>query len=350
MKFRKILASAGLVAATAVAVPACSAISTPAVTGRATETGSTQLLTALSSWQVAYHEQNPHVLITTAGTGSGTGILDAATGLVDIGASDSYLPASVPATGLENIPLVVASLAVVDNLPGVHGTLHMDGAVLAGIYSGKITHWDDPAIKALNPGVKLPSYRIENEWRSDSSGSTDLFLSYLNAQDPAGWPATSVGSTIPASQAAQPGLRVAKGTSAVVSACQKARGCIAYIGSSYLPTATGLGVVALANGSKQYVLPTRAAMRQALATFAGKTPPTGTLDMINSKAGYPDINYEYAIVQVKQRSAALAAVIRNFLTWTITTGSSKSYLSAVNFVPLPVNVKAIAQALIAKVK
>ncbi len=153
------------------------------------ETGSTLLLPLVSAWQVAYGTLNPKVLVTTSGTGSGAGISDAAAGSVDIGGSDAYLsPADISQhPGLENIPLAVAALMVNYNVPGVTRPLRLSGKVLAGIYAGQITAWTDPAIRALNPNVALPSLKIVPLHRADSSGSTFLFTSYLNAQDPSGW-------------------------------------------------------------------------------------------------------------------------------------------------------------------
>lgn len=350
-RLRRLLAATGLVIAGAV-LAACSSVSSPAVTGTVTETGSTLMLPLLSSWQVAYEQANPHISVITAGTGSGTGILDAATGLVSVGGSDTFLPASVPAVGLENIPLTVAGLTVDYNLPGVHQALHLDGKVLARIYSGKITRWDDPQLRALNPGVTLPALHIVTVHRSDSSGSTNLLTTYLNAQASFAWPAASVGTALTAWPATRGGQVAEKGSSAVLAGCKAHKGCLAYLGVSYLTQlhADHLGVAALANASKQYVMPTRESMRQALARAAPGTPATGTQQMVNGKAGYPIINYEYAVVRTAQPSAAQAAVLRHFLRWAITTGSTGQYLSGVGFVPLPANVQAISQHLITKIR
>jgi phosphate transport system substrate-binding protein len=340
---------AGSAAAAALCLPACSVISSPAVTGTVTETGSTLMLPLLSSWQVAYHQKYPHTLITTAGAGSGTGILDAATGVVTAGVSDAYLPPSVPAIGLENIPLAVAAVAVIYNLPGVRVPLHLNGRVLAGMFSGKITSWADPRIRRLNPGVRLPAYRVVTVHRADSSGSTDLFTTYMDTA-PAVWPLTQVGTALLQWPAAD--RRSATGSSAVLAACQHARGCLSYIGVSYLSQvrAAKLGVAALAGGSGQYALPSRAEMRAALGTFAAKCPPTGVQSMVDGKTGYPLINYEYAIVRAAQPDAAQARITRSFLDWAITSGSQASYLTGVGFVPLPANVRLISTKLISNIR
>jgi phosphate transport system substrate-binding protein len=315
------------------------------------ETGSTLLLPLISAWQVAYTTANPKVLITTSGTGSGTGIADAAAGTVNIGGSDAYLsPADISQyPGLLNIPLAVAAVNVNYNLPGVTKPLNLNGTVLAQIYTGKITTWNAPAIAALNKGVSLPDIKIVTLHRADSSGSTFLFTSYLNAQAPSTWSASNRGTTV--SWPSLPGATAETGSGAMVKGCAGIKGCIAYIGVSYLSQvkAAGLGTAALANKSGQFVQDTPATISAALATFSGNTPASGAQSLVNGTAGFPIINYEYGIVKATQPSTAEAASVKKFLTWGITTGNLAKYLDAVNFVALPGNVVAIAQSLIAKI-
>ena len=254
------------------------------------ETGSTLLLPLVSSWQVAYTTLNPKVLITTSGTGSGTGIADAAAGTVNIGGSDAYLsPADISQyPGLLNIPLSVAALVVNYNLPGVKTPLKLNGTVLAEIYSGKITTWNDAAITALNPGVTLPSTKIVTLHRADSSGSTFLFTSYLNAQDPSGWSSSNVGTTV--SWPSVPGAEAETGSGAMVKGCGAIKGCIAYIGISYRAQAqaAGLGEAALANKGGQVrarQLPTSAAR---WPPSPARPRPSGAQSLINGVQRLPD--------------------------------------------------------------
>lgn len=315
------------------------------------ETGSTLLLPLVSAWQVAYGQLNSNVLITTSGTGSGAGIADAAAGTVNIGGSDAYLsPADISQfPGLINIPLAVSAVMVNYNLPGVKKPLNLNGTVVAQIYSGKITTWNSPAIAALNKGVSLPSTKIVTLHRADSSGTTFVFTSYLNAQAPSAWTASNVGTTV--SWPSVPGATAETGNGGMVKGCGAIKGCIAYIGVSYLTqtTAAGLGVASLANKGGQFEQPAPATINAALATFSGSTPASGTQALINGSAGYPIINYEYAIVKTKQPSSTAATAVKNFLTWGITTGSSAKFMTPVNFVALPANVLSIAKALIAKI-
>jgi phosphate transport system substrate-binding protein len=311
------------------------------------ETGSTLMFPVFAAWQTAYNKIVTNVNLTTAGTGSGTGIADAASGIVQMGGSDAYLSSAEMSQNhnLLNIPLTVSSAMVNYNLPGVSGHLKFNGKLLAEIYAGKITSWNDPAIKALNPGVALPSMKIVPLHRSDSSGTTFIYTSYLNAQDPAGWPAADVGTTV--SWASVPGALGEEGNGGMVTACGTTKGCIAYIGTSYLTqtTAAHLGQGELANKAGKYTLPTSPAVQAALSQFAPSTPANETQSLINTSnpKGYPIINYEYVIVNKKQSSPAVASALKAFLKWTLTTGSTSDFLAPVNFEPLPASVKALSE-------
>jgi phosphate transport system substrate-binding protein len=360
---RKVLAAALLLPAAVLAACSSSGSSPPSSSGTTSakaassngttvsETGSTLLLPLVSAWQVAYGQLNSKVLITTSGTGSGAGIADAAAGTVNIGGSDAYLsPADISQyPGLENIPLAVAALDVNYNVPGVKKPLKLNGTVLAQIYTGKVTTWNNAAIKSLNPGVSLPSLKIVPLHRADSSGSTFLFTSYLNAQAPSAWGPSNVGTTV--SWPSVPGAQAETGSGGMVKSCGAIKGCIAYIGISYLSQvqAAGLGTAALASKGGQYVSPSPSTINTALAAFTSKTPASGGQSLINGPAGYPIINYEYAIVKTAQPSTAGATAVKNFLTWGITAGSSSKFLGPVNFVALPSRVQSIAKALIAKI-
>jgi phosphate transport system substrate-binding protein len=324
-----------------------------------TETGSTLIYPLMGAWTEAYQKQyvtsakSPILTIETGGTGSGTGITDAATGAVNIGASDAYLSPSDKSSypGLLNIALAISAQQINYNVPGVKG-LKLDGAVLAAIYNGKITNWDDSAIKALNPGVKLPNLKIVTLHRADGSGDTFLFTSYLNAQDPSVWPSSNVNTTI--SWPSAPGALAEEGNGGMVSGCAATKGCIAYIGISYLSKtqAAGLGQAVLKNGTGQYLAPTAATIKAEADALTGKTPADETLSMINAnvKNGYPIVNYEYAIVKTTQTDGIVGEDIRAFLHWCVHTGQSEpTYLSTVNFEPLPPHVVTLSDNQISKI-
>jgi phosphate transport system substrate-binding protein len=330
--------------------------STPAP-GRQTlsETGSTLLYQLMRNWVSAYERQYPNVSITTGGTGSGKGISEASAGTVNIGASDAYLSSGdlVQNPAMLNIPLAISAQQVNYHVPGLSQGVHLklNGSVLAQMYEGKITSWNDPAIRQLNPGVSIPGIPVVPLHRSDTSGDTFLFSSYLSTQS-SDWDSTyGYGTSV--AWPAVPGSAAAKGNGGMVAACKNTVGCVAYIGISFQNEAQndGLGEAQLANTLGQWELPTPTSISTAVASFVSFTPASETISMVDGPAsgGYPIVNYEYAIVSVKQRSAATARDIKAFLDWMITTGNSTQYLDPVQFQPLPPSVVQLCDAQIAKI-
>jgi phosphate transport system substrate-binding protein len=317
-------------------------VSEPA--GTISETGSSLLYPLMHSWATAYQKQASGVTVTTVSSSSGAGIEAASSGTADLGASDAYLSTGdlVKNPTLLNIPLAVAAQTVIYNLPDVSGHVRLNGAVLAAIYDGTVTMWDDPAIAAINPGLSLPAIKIVPVHRSDVSGDTYLFTSYLSTgnqapQDQA-WN-SKIGYGTSVAWPSVPGEVAEQGSLNVLHACQSTTGCVAYNGISYLSQAraAGLGEAELANDAGQYTLPTPAAISASVASFVSLTPLNEAISMIDgpAAAGYPIVNYEYAIVSTRQPSAASATAIKSFLRWVITTGNQPTYVDTVGFQPLP---------------
>ena len=306
----------------------------------------------VSQWQTGYTSQYPGIKVSTASTNSGTGVTDAAQGLVNVGTTDNPLSASQTAQypTLENIPLGVDALEIIYNLPTLTAPLNLNGTVLAQIYDGKITAWNDSAIAQLNPGVTLPSTKIVTIHRADSSGSTVLLAQYLNAQDSAGWPSSLVSST--PTWPSVPGSLAETGSGAMVTGAGSTPGSIAYVGVSYAAkiTAAKLSVAAVLNGAGKYTTATPAALTAAVNSFPA-APANGSESLINTTAaaGYAITGYEYTDVNTNQSSTAQADLIQNFLYWALTTGSSPSYLGQVDFVPLPAATYNVAVNLITKI-
>jgi phosphate transport system substrate-binding protein len=361
-RIRLVCTAAALVPLTLLAAACSSSTSSAPKTTSATnssdngkeisETGSTILFPLFGAWQTAYSTADPAVTITSGATGSGVGIADAGEGLVNIGASDAPLSSADTAKypGLLNIPLTVAAIMVNYNLSGVK-SLNLNGKVLAEIYTGKITTWNDPAIAALNPGVTLPSKKIVTLHRADSSGATFQFTSYLNAQDPSAWPSTNIGTTI--TWPSVPGAVAETGNGGMVTGCGSTPDCIAYIGNSYeaKTDAAGLGQAALANKAGKYATATSSAIAAALASFP-TVPASGAEQLVNTSAptGYPIINYEYAVVKKTQPSAAEASAIKAFLSWILTSGDTSKYLSATFGTAIPSATQSVSQSLISSLK
>jgi len=339
------LAIAGLVGFGA---PAKAQVEVPLV-----ESGSSLLYPLFNLWVTGYTVTNPNANITTTSTGSGAGIAQAIKGLINIGASDAYMSDALVKANptMLSIPLAISSQAVNFNLPGVK-TLNLSGPILAAIYTGKVTKWNDPMIAAANPGVSLPATTIIPVHRLDGSGDTFIFSQYLTASDP-GWAATlKYGTTI--SWPPIPGEIGAKGNAGMLAAAAANPGAVAYIGISYASqvAAAGLGQAALEDANGEYVLPTPDNIAAAAASVANSTPADERISMIFAKGAnaYPIVNYEYAIVDSNQQAQAVAGAIRDFLTFAITEGNNASYLKQVNFLPLPAPVAALSTAQIAKIQ
>jgi phosphate transport system substrate-binding protein len=320
------------------------------------ETGSTLLFQLMGSWVAAYRQQYPNVSIATGSTGSGTGISDATKGTVNIGASDAFLSSGdlVQNPALLNIPLAVSAQQVDYYLPGLppEVNLKLDGSVLAQMYQGTITTWDDPAIRRLNPGVPLPGTRVVPLHRFEQSGDTFLFTSYLSTHSAAWNRAYGYGTAVAWPNV--PGsVAVTGGNQGMVSECRAKAGCVAYVGISFLTEAQdlGLGEAQLANTLGQWELPTPGTITAAVRSFVSSTPDSETISMVNGPAsgGYPIVNFEYAIVSTRQRNAAVARDIKSFLHWIITTGNAPKFLGPVRFEPLPCDVMSLSNAQIAKI-
>jgi phosphate transport system substrate-binding protein len=313
------------------------------------ETGSTLLYPLFEEWAPAYHHLRPAVTITPSGTGSGTGIADAENGSVQIGASDAYMSdAQVSANpGILNIPLAISAQVVAYNLPGLNGThLHLSGAILAGIYTGRITNWDAPALRRANPGVKLPHHAIIPVRRNDSSGDSFLFTQYMTLSAPKLW--TAGYATAP-NWPAVSREQSATGNGGMVEALASTPYTVAYVGISYLNQLEKdhMGYAALGNRAGHYVLPTEGNIIAAAKAMVPSTPKDERVSLIYAPGpqSYPIINYEYAVVRQTQSDATVAGAVKAFLLWAIAPngGNQAKFLNAVHFLPLPPSVHALSR-------
>lgn len=314
------------------------------------EEGSSLFYPLFKEWSGA----SPYSTLTIepAAGGSGAGVTGATNGTVNIGASDPYLSSAQAAEGVINIPVVVAGQAVNYNLPGLKAGVHLrlSPTVIAGIYDGSITKWDANQIKKLNPGIKIPATTIVTIHRSDSSGDTNLFTTYINDGDPSSFVVNAGGPANVISWPSIPGALTGNGNSGMLSTLENTPGGIAYIGLSYLRQALSdnLGYALLLNGRGNYVGPTLVNITDEVSAFTS-IPANGAISLIYSKAkaaknGYPDVNFEYAIVKTSQSSSTTANAIKALLAWGMnpTGGATTSFLSPLYFEALPPNAMAVA--------
>lgn len=345
-----------LILATAIAGVTGVAGATAAESGHLLETGSSLLYPLFNLWVPAFTKANPHVQITTQSTGSGTGIAQSVSGLAQLGASDAYLSNALMKKdpGMLNIPLAISSQMINFNIPGLNNVnLKLSGPVLAGIYTGHITKWNDPAIAALNPGVKLPANTIVPVHRTDGSGDTFIFTQYLSASTPSWAKTQSYGTTI--SWPSVAGNLGAEGNPGMVNAIKGTPYSIAYIGISFKDAIaqSSLGTAKLKNQAGNFVLPTNETVQAAANADVSKTPADERISLIFAPGpkSYPIINYEYVMVKQQQPSPAMAADLRKFLHWAVQAdgGNAPKFIEQVNFVPLPASVRKLSETQIARI-
>ena len=342
---------------TSVATPTAVAVQTGNPTTAVTlhQDGSSLMFPYLQQLVAPLTAAYPNITLSPAPGGSGKGITDTIAGAVDMGASDAYLSPGQMAQNpnLANIPVVVSAQDVFVNLPGV-SALKLNGDVLAKIYMGKISKWNDSAIAALNSGATLPSTAIVPIRRVDSSGDTFLFTSFLSATNSDWSNGPSIGTTVTWPSVSSE--LTANGNPGMVTECKATPGCVAYVGISAQASAetAGLTLASLQNKSGQYLNANPTTMAAAVNAVASQIPTNLAQSLIytDGAQSYPIVNYEYIIVNTSQTDAQKALAIRTFLAWTVdpSGGSSPTYLAKNNFIALPDAVLNKVKAGIAAIK
>jgi len=321
------------------------------------ETGSTLLYPLFTQWIPDYAKLAPDVTLAAAATGSGVGEEAALAGKVRIGASDAYLSDKVAAQNpiILDIPLAISAQTINYNLPGFNGAnIKIDGPTLAEIYTGAVTQWDDPAIKAMNPGVTLPHQTIIPVRRAEGSGDTFIFTQFLDFSAESWENKPGYGSTVRWPDVA--GEKTAKGNDDLIQALAATPYSIGYAGISYTGqiTKAGLGTAMVKSQAGKFLLPTPQSIADAAAQLDPRTPSYERISLVFAPGGnsYPLINYEYAVVSRSQPDAATAGAVRAFLSWAIsaTGGNSDKYLKSVGFIPLPDFIRGLSEAQINEIK
>jgi phosphate transport system substrate-binding protein len=332
------------------------AIGNPSSSQTINESGSSLLYPYLQQLVTPLKTKYPNITLAPAAGGSGKGISDVIAGTVQIGGSDAYLSSSQMKSNptLMNIPIVVSSQAVDYNLPGVTN-LKLSGNVLAQIYQGKITSWNNSAITALNPGVSLPSTSIVPVRRIDSSGDTFLFTSFLSATNSDWSSGPSFGTTVTWPSVSKE--VTAQGNPGMVQTCKATPGCVAYVGISAQSSAVaaGLGESMLQNAAGAFVQSNPTTVNSAVEAGTSKSVPANLVVSLIYQQGaqsYPIVNFEYIIVKSDQGSADLALAIRTFFAFAIspTGGSAPQFLAKDQFQALPTTVLAPVNSAVSKIQ
>lgn len=264
--------------------------------------------------------------------GSGAGINNLLQGIVDFGATDAPMSDALLAKSTRgsiiHVAVTLGAVAISYNLPGVSGHLNLTGDIIAGIYLGNITSWDDPQIKAANPGVNLPHQTITSVHRSDGSGTTGIFTHYLSAVSSAWQSKVGAGTTVN-----WPTGVGGKGNAGVAAAVKSTTGAIGYVELAYV-LANNLSYASVVNAAGKSVLPS---LEGAKADAAGVTtiPDDLRFYIVNAPgdASYPISGFSWVIVYKNQANPDKGRAIANLLWWMVHDG--QQYSTPLNYVPLP---------------
>ncbi|WP_313951072.1 phosphate ABC transporter substrate-binding protein PstS [Accumulibacter sp.] len=295
-----------------------------------TGAGATFPYAVYTKWAEAYRAASGQT-VNYQGIGSSGGIKQIKARTVDFGGTDAPLSESeLDAAGLVQVPTVIGAVTIVVNLPGIAtGQLKLTGPIAADIFRGAIRTWNNPAIAALNPGVKLPDTAITIVHRSDGSGTTDVMTNYLARQSAdfmrevgagktVNWPVNGIGG---------------KGNPGVAANVQKIVGTIGYVDFADARK-NDLPFVALRNRSGNFVLPSGDSFTAAAAgaNFKVKGMAPDLLDQAHPKA-WPIVSATYILAYQKGDDAARQKAVVDFFTWALRNGQAMA--DGLGFVALP---------------
>ena len=309
---------------------AASLLAAPAGAQSITGAGSTFVYPVLSKWSEAYNKLKG-VQVNYQSIGSGGGIAQIKAATVDFGASDAPLPPDqLAAAGLTQFPLVIGGVVPVVNVEGIAaGQLRFSGELLADLYLGKIKRWNDPAIAALNPSVKLPDIAVNIVHRSDGSGTTFNWVNYLSKVSPEGKEKVGEGTSV-----AWPVGVGGKGNEGVAEYVNRIKGSIGYVEYAYvLQNKMKFGLVRNAAGN--FITPEASAFQAAAASADWAKANDFYLVITNAPGAtaYPISATVFVLMYRQPKDAARTAQTLDFFKWALESGQSLA--SALDYVPLP---------------
>lgn len=285
-----------------------------------------------AKWADAYNKATG-VRINYQSVGSGAGIRQIKAKTVDFGASDMPLKdEELAKDGLVQFPTVIGGVVPVVNIKGIApGQVKLTGAVLADIYLGKITKWNDAALTALNPGVPLPDAAIAPVARADGSGTTFIFTNYLSKVSPEWKEKVGEGTTVKWLAGT-----AGKGNEGVAAFVQRLPNSIGYVEYAYVKQ-NKMNYVQLKNKDGQWVQPSDDAFKAAAAGADwNKTFYQITTEQ-PGKAAWPLTNPTYILMYKSQDKAASASAALKFFEWAYANGDKMA--DDLDYVPLPATVK-----------
>ncbi len=315
-----------------IAALAASLATAPANAKDLSGAGSTAIYPVLSQWADAYRKATG-VAVNYQDVGSGGGINQIQAKTIDFAISDKPLkPDDLAQMNVAQFPIVIISIAPIVDLPGVKpGEMTLDGKTLADIYLGKITSWDSPQIKALNPAVKLPHLAITTVHRSDGSGTTFNFTNYLGKVSPE-WK-QKVGDDV---SVEWPNGIGGKGNAGVASSVQQVAGSIGYVEYAYVME-NKLTYTKMKNRAGKTIEPTMDAFTAAAANADFSKAQDFYLILTDQPGdkSWPIIAATYILMR-KDYPADQNEPVLKFLDWCLENGQEQA--KALAYVPLPPSV------------
>jgi phosphate transport system substrate-binding protein len=336
----------------AIVLAACSSSTTTGGGGSSGSSLSGTLNASGSSFQLVYQQAaiqafkaiQPNMTVNYGGGGSGKGRTDLASGVVNFAGSDSPIPSTETANfkgkTVLYFPILLGPITMSYNLSGV-SSLKLDAPTIANIFQGKIKSWNDPAIKALNPGVNLPSTPISLAVRSDSSGTTANFSLFLQTAAPSVWKLGS-SSTISWPSSAHAG----NGNGGVAQIVKSTPGAIGYVDYADAKAA-GLQFASVKNKDGNYVAPSTTAASAAGSTVTLAPDLTFAAVWQSGPQAYPITYQSWDLVFQKQSSSNTAKMLKAYIGYLI--GDGQKLLPSLGYAPLPANIDSKAKAQLSKI-
>jgi phosphate transport system substrate-binding protein len=299
-----------------------------------------------SKWFAEYSKLHSDVQINYQPIGSGGGIRQVTAGTVDFGASD------MPMTDKQlqdakikilNIPTVLGAVVPAYNIPGVSGEVKFTPEVLAGIFLGKVSRWNDKAIASANPGMNFPDKEIIVVHRSDGSGTSFIWTDYLSKVS-ADWK-TQVGADTSVKWPVGMGGKGNEGVSGLV---HQLSGSIGYVELIYA-VQQKINYGSVRNSSGNFVKASLESVTAAAAS-APKMPPDFRISITNApgKEAYPIASFTWLLIPTPSKDPNKGKILNGFLSWMVTDGQQMT--SALTYAPLPDNVAAKVKEAIKQVK